>query len=64
MNELKLVFPEIDQTYSYIDLQTTDNGHVRQITGNIVTAILNPKYCKKKKIIEGQIDKVHECLQL
>lgn len=55
MNELKLVFPEIDQTYSYIDLQTTDKGHVRQITGNIVTAILNPKYCKKKKIIEGQI---------
>ena len=55
MNELKLVFPEIDQTYSYIDLQTTDKGYVRQITGNIVTAILNPKYCKKKKIIEGQI---------
>lgn len=55
MNEFKLAFPEIKQTYSLIDLQKTEKGYVRQITGNIVTAILNPKYCKAKKIIEGQI---------
>jgi hypothetical protein len=55
MNELKLAFPEIKQTYSLIDLQKTEKGYVKQITGNIVTIILNPKYCKAKKIIEGQI---------
>ena len=44
MTDIKLKFPEIDQTYAFLDLQTTDKGTVRQITGNIVTAILNPKY--------------------
>lgn len=28
---------------------------VRQITGNIVIVILNPKYCQNQKIIDGQI---------
>ena len=55
MNEIRLKFPKIDQSYSTLDLQTTDKGVVRQITGNIVTAILNPKYCIDKKILEGQI---------
>ncbi len=55
MTDIKLKFPEIDQTYAFLDLQTTDKGTVRQITGNIVTAILNPKYCQNQKIIEGQI---------
>ena len=55
MTDIKLKFPEIDQAYAFLDLQTTDKGTVRQITGNIVTAILNPKYCQNKKIIDGQI---------
>ena len=55
MKEFKLVFPEIDQSYSLIDLQKTVKGNVKQITGNIVTVLLNPKYCKAKKIYEGQI---------
>lgn len=55
MTDIKLKFSEIDQTYAFLDLQTTDKGTVRQITGNIVTAILNPKYCQTQKIIEGQI---------
>lgn len=55
MTNIKLKFPEIDQTYAFLDLQTTDKGTVRQITGNIVTAILNPKYCQNQKIIDGQI---------
>ena len=55
MTDIKLKFPEIDQTYAFLDLQTTDKGTVRQITGNIVTAILNPKYCQNQKIIDGQI---------
>lgn len=55
MKEFKLVFPEIDQSYSIIDLQKTVKGDVKQITGNIVTVLLNPKYCKAKKIYEGQI---------
>ncbi|MDU3153160.1 MAG: virulence-associated protein E, partial [Anaerococcus hydrogenalis] len=55
MTDFKLKFPEIDQTYAFLDLQTTDKGMVRQITGNIVTAILNPKYCQNQKIIDGQI---------
>lgn len=49
MTDFKLKFPEIDQTYAFLDLQTTDKGMVRQITGNIVTAILNPKYCQNQK---------------
>ncbi len=55
MKEFKLAFPEIDQSYSLIDLQKTVKGNVKQITGNIVTVLLNPKYCKAKKIYEGQI---------
>lgn len=55
MTDIKLKFPEIDQTYAFLDLQTTDKGTVRRITGNIVTAILNPKYCQNQKIIDGQI---------
>lgn len=55
MKEFKLVFPEIDQSYSLIDLQKTVKGNVKQTTGNIVTVLLNPKYCKAKKIYEGQI---------
>lgn len=35
MTDIKLKFPEIDQTYAFLDLQTTDKGTVRQITGNI-----------------------------
>ena len=50
MTDIKLKFPEIDQTYAFLDLQTTDKGMVRQITGNIVIAILNPKYCQNQKI--------------
>ena len=50
MTDSKLKFPEIDQTYK---LQI--RGTIRQITGNIVTAILNPKYCQNQKIIDGQI---------
>lgn len=55
MKEFKLSFPEIDQSYSLIDLQKTVKGNVKQITGNIVTVLLNPKYCRAKKIYEGQI---------
>ena len=55
MTDIKLKFPEIDQTYAFLDLQTTDKGTVRQITGNIVTSILNPQYCQNQKIIDGQI---------
>lgn len=55
MKELKLKFPELDQTYSHMAMKMTEKGQVKQIIGNIVTAILNPNYCKKKKIIEGQI---------
>lgn len=39
MTDIKLKFLGIDQTYAFLDLQTTDKGTVRQITGNIVTAI-------------------------
>lgn len=55
MKEFKLVFPEIDQSYSLIDVKKTVKGSVKQTTGNIVTVLLNPKYCKAKKIYEGQI---------
>ena len=55
MNEFKLTFPELDQTYSHMAMKMTEKGQVKQIIGNIVTTILNPNYCKKKKIIEGQI---------
>ena len=55
MKELKLKFPELDQTYSHMAMKMTEKGQVKQIIGNIVTVILNPNYCKKKKIIEGQI---------
>lgn len=55
MTDIKLKFPEIDQTYAFLDVQITDKGTVRQITGNIVTAILNPQYCQNQKIIDGQI---------
>lgn len=55
MKEFKLVFPEIEQSYSLIDLQKTVKGNVKQITGNIVTVLLNPKYCRAKKIYEGQV---------
>lgn len=55
MKEFKLVFPEIEQTYTNMDLQKTIKGNVKQITGNIVTVLLNPKYCRTKKIYEGQI---------
>lgn len=55
MKEFKLAFPEIDQSYSLIDLQKTAKGNAKQITGNIVTVLLNPKYCMAKKIYEGQI---------
>ncbi len=55
MKEFKLVFPEIEQTYTNMDLQKTIKGNVKQIIGNIVTVLLNPKYCKAKKIYEGQI---------
>lgn len=55
MREFKLVFPEIDQSYSLIDVKKTVKGSVKQTTGNIVTVLLNPKYCKAKKIYEGQI---------
>ena len=30
MTDIKLKFPEIDQTYTFLDLQTTDKGTVRQ----------------------------------
>ncbi len=50
MTDIKLKFPEIDQTYAFLDLQTTDKGGtVRQITGNIVTAILNTQILPKIK---------------
>ena len=55
MREFKLVFPEIDQSYSLPILKKTVKGSVKQTTGNIVTVLLNPKYCKSKKIYEGQI---------
>src|SRR5699024_9959760 len=55
MRDFKLVFPEIDQSYSLIDVKKTVKGSIRQTTGNIVTVLLNPKYCKAKKIYEGQI---------
>lgn len=38
-----------------MDLQETVKGSVKQTTGNFVTALLNPKYCKAKKLYEGQI---------
>ena len=55
MSEFKLEFPEISQTFAHMNLQKTNKGTVKQTTGNLVTAILNPKYCQAKKIYSGQI---------
>ena len=55
MKDFKLEFSEIDQSYSLMDLQKTVKGSVKQTTGNLVTVVLNPKYCKAKKLYKGQI---------
>ena len=33
MTDFKLKFPEIDQTYAFLDLQTTDKGMVDKLLG-------------------------------
>jgi len=55
MKDFKLEFPEVDQSYSLMDLQKTLKGSVKQTTGNLVTVLLNPKYCRAKKLYDGQI---------
>jgi len=55
MKAFNLEFPEVDQSYSLMDLQKTVNGGVRQTIGNLVTVLLNPKYCKAKKLYDGEI---------
>lgn len=55
MNEFKLHFPEIKQTYQYMDFIETEKGEVRQIISNLNIALMNPKYCLKEKLYQGQI---------
>ena len=31
MTDIKLKFPEIDQTYAFLDLQTTDKGRLDKL---------------------------------
>lgn len=55
MNEFKLVFPESEQSYQYMEFIETEKGGIRQIISNLNIAIMNPKYCQAKKIYQGQI---------
>jgi len=64
MREFKLVFPEIDQSYSLIDVKKTVKGSVKQTTGNIVTVLLNPKYCKAKKFMRDKFSMINLPMRL
>lgn len=55
MNEFKLHFPEIKQTYQYMDFIETEKGGIRQIISNLNIALMNPKYCLKENLYQGQI---------
>ena len=54
MSEFKLNFQKLVRPCPY-ELAKNNKGTVKQTTGNLVTAILNPKYCQAKKIYSGQI---------
>ncbi len=55
MSEFKLHFSETKQTYQYMDFIETKKGGVRQIISNLNIALMNPKYCLKEKLYQGQI---------
>lgn len=55
MSEFKLHFPEIKQTYQYMDFIENKKGGIRQIISNLNIALMNPKYCLKEKLYQGQI---------
>ena len=55
MSYSNLIFPEADKTYLNSDLKINGNGTVNQNVNNVITTILNPKYCIENNIIEGQI---------
>lgn len=57
MRSVKLDFelPEVNHPYKKMSFTKTEKGKNMQTVGNLVIAIINPDYCKKDKILIGDI---------
>lgn len=57
MESVKLDFelPEVNHPYKKMSFTKTEKGKNMQTVGNLVIAIINPDYCKKDKILIGDI---------
>lgn len=53
--KLDFEFPEVNHPYKKMSFRKTEKGKNMQTVGNLVIAIINPDYCKKDKILIGDI---------